>query len=131
VRHKRQNIFWGGGWSDCSSSVRGKRDDPLPTLGMGKRPACSSVRPCSPAPDRLPIVLPKLSKLLNQEDALGAPWIRTVICALRRRCRRGGKILRTGVIRRFPCHIRVCYTQVIMRAGADASRWLAAYARAE
>jgi hypothetical protein len=33
---------------------------------------------------------------------------------------RGTGMLRTGVIRRYRCHISVCYTQVIMPTGADA-----------
>ena len=91
----------------------------LPTLRIGKRPACSSVRPCSPAPHRLAMVVSKLSKLLNQEDALSAPWLRGDLCSPQAPPR-DAVILRKGVIRRFRRHILVCYTQVIMPAGADA-----------
>jgi hypothetical protein len=47
-------------------------------------------RPCPLAGDSLGlvsggVVFPKLSKLLNQEDALGAPCLDTVIVALHRR----------------------------------------------
>ena len=47
------------------------------------------------------VVFLKLSKLLNQEDALGAPCLDTVILAIRRR------ILRTGVIRYFGGTLRL------------------------
>jgi hypothetical protein len=47
-------------------------------------------------------VFPKLSKLLNQENALGAPCLH-VISSPCRRPARGGGMLRTGVIRH--CHI--------------------------
>ncbi len=66
-----------GGWSDfplVSPVASGTIS--LPTLRIGKRPACSSVRPCSPAPHRPPMVVSRLSKLLNQEDALSVPWLR-------------------------------------------------------
>ena len=38
------------------------------------------------------VVFPELSKLLNQEDALGAPCLDTVILALRRRALAGAGI---------------------------------------
>ncbi len=46
------------------------------------------------------VVFPKLSKLLHQEDALGAPCLDTVILALRRRAL-AGAAMRTGLIRHF------------------------------
>jgi hypothetical protein len=55
------------------------------------------------------VVFPELSKLLNQEDALGAPCLDTVILAPRRRPR--GR--RNTADRRHPslrCHITACYT---------------------
>ena len=61
-----------------------------------------------------------MSKLLHQEDALGAPCLDTVILALRRRALAGAGMLRTGVIQHFECHFTVCYTEVIMPASADA-----------
>src|SRR5277367_6820136 len=42
---------------------------------------------------------------------------------------RGAQML--GRTRHFDCHFILCYTQVIMPASTDASRWLAADARAE
>jgi hypothetical protein len=90
----------------------------LPTLRIGRRPASSSVRPCSPAPHRLAMVVSKLSKVLNQEDALSAPWLRGDLCSPQAPPR-AAVVLRKGVIPRFRRHILVCYTQVIMPAGAD------------
>jgi hypothetical protein len=67
-----------------------------------------------------------LSKLLNLEDALGAPCLDTVILALRRRALAGaprlagtGGILRTGVIRYFGVTLRLA-TPDIRLASADA-----------
>jgi hypothetical protein len=66
----------------------------------------------------------KLSKLLNQEDALGAPCFRTFILLS------AGGALRGRIHaadRRNPslcCHFSVCYTQVIRLASADVSRWV-------
>jgi len=68
---------------------------------------------------RCGVLFPKLSKLLNQEDALSAPWLRGDLCSPQAPPR-DAVILRKGVIRRFRRHILVCYTQVIMPAGADA-----------
>jgi hypothetical protein len=65
------------------------------------------------------VVFPKLSKLLNQEDALGAPCLDTVILALRRRAPRGARMLRTGVIRYFDITLRLA-TPDIRLASADA-----------
>jgi hypothetical protein len=63
------------------------------------------------------VVFSKLSKLLNQENALGAPCLQRDFCSPQAPSR-GAGMLRTGVIRH--CHIFVCYTQVIMPTGADA-----------
>ena len=60
-----------------------------------------------------------MSKLLNQEDALSAPWLCGDLCSPQAPPR-DAVILRKGVIRRFRRHILVCYTQVIMPAVADA-----------
>jgi hypothetical protein len=46
-------------------------------------------------------VFSELSKLLNQEYALGAPCLHSDFCSLRRRALVGAGMLRTGVIRRF------------------------------
>jgi hypothetical protein len=72
-------------------------------------------RPCPLAWDGLGmvsggVVFPGLSKLLNQEDALGVPCLDTVIVALRRRALAGR---RNAAERRHPslrCHLTVCYT---------------------
>ena len=65
------------------------------------------------------VVFPELSKLLHQEDALGAPCLDTVIPALRRRALAGAGILRTGVIRHFGVTLRLA-TPDIRLASADA-----------
>jgi hypothetical protein len=53
------------------------------------------------------VVFSKLSKLLNQEDALGAPCcLRGHFCSPQAPSR-GAGMLRTDVIRRFCCHITV------------------------
>ena len=64
-------------------------------------------------------MFPGLSKLLNQEDALGAPCLDTVILALRRRALTGAGVLRRGVIRYFCITLRLA-TPDIRRASADA-----------
>ena len=79
-------------------------------------------RPCPLAGDSLGLglVFRELSKLLHQEDALGAPCLDTVILALHRRAlagrstarprhagRRAGGMLRTGVIRHFEITLRL------------------------
>jgi hypothetical protein len=63
------------------------------------------------------VVFPELSKLLNQEDALGAPCLETVILALRRRALAGrstaSRDRRNAADRRNPLlryHITACYT---------------------
>jgi hypothetical protein len=45
-------------------------------------------------------VFSELSKLLNQEDALGAPCYIVILCSPQAPAR-GARMLRTGVIRRF------------------------------
>ena len=60
-----------------------------------------------------------MSKLLNQEDALDAPCLDTVILALRRRALAGAGVLRTGVIRYFDITLRLA-TPDIRLASADA-----------
>ena len=105
-----------GGWSDfplVSPVASGAIS--LPTLRIGKRPACSSVRPCSPAPHRL-VMVSKLSKLLNQEDALGAPWLRGDLCSPQAPPR-DAVILRKGVIRRFRRHSLVATPKSSCRQG--------------
>src|ERR1700722_10034920 len=63
-------------WLEDFDRAECKRDDlSVYLLRNGERPTCSSVRRCSPARHRLPMVLFKLSKLPNQEDALSAPWL--------------------------------------------------------
>ena len=93
--------------------------------------ACSSVtRRTSPAPHRPVVILFKLSKLLNQEDALSVPWFRGgfVTSADTLAGRRNSA---DPVIRLFRRHMIVSGTQVIAAAGADTSPGcLAADARA-
>ena len=57
--------------------------------------------------------------MLNQERALGAPCLDTVILALRRRALAGAGMLRTGVIRHFEITLRLA-TPDIRLASADA-----------
>jgi hypothetical protein len=65
------------------------------------------------------VVFLRLSKLLHQENALGAPCLDTVMVALRRRALAGAGILRTGVIRYFGVTLRLA-TPDIRPASADA-----------
>ena len=90
-------------------------------------------RPCPLAGDSLElvsggVVVPELSKLLHQEDALGAPCVDTVILALRRRAlawrstsptRGTGGMLRIGVVRHFEITLRLA-TPDIRLTSADA-----------
>ena len=67
-----------------------KRDDLLPTRYSSVNVPFVIRRPCPLAGDSLGmvpggVVFLGLSKLLNQEDALGVPCLDTVILALRRR----------------------------------------------
>ena len=77
MRGKRQKTFprRRAGPTSTRLSIRRGGTILCPHCGWANVPTRSSVRPCSPAPHRLPIVLSKLSKLLNQEVALSAPWI--------------------------------------------------------
>jgi hypothetical protein len=92
-----------------------KRDDLLPMRYVLVNVPFAIRRPCPLAGDSLGlvsggVVFLGLSKLLNQEDALGAPCLDTVILALRRRAPRG---CRDAADRRHPSlrnHITVCYT---------------------
>jgi hypothetical protein len=98
-----------------ASSVGDKRDDLLPTRYVSATVPYVIRRPCPLAWDGLGmvsgrVVFPGLSKLLNQEDALGVPCLDTVIVALRRRALAGR---RKAADRRHPslrCHLTVCYT---------------------
>jgi hypothetical protein len=76
-------------------------------------------RPCPLAGDSLGVVFLGLSKLLHQEDALGAPCLDTVIVALRKCALAGRRMLRTGVIRHFDITLRLA-TPDIRLASAEA-----------
>ena len=104
-------------------------------------------RPCPLAGDSLGLglVFRELSKLLHQEDALGAPCLDTVILALHRRAlagrstarptaRRGRRDRRNAADRRNPSlrnHITACYTGQSGRQALMLSRWWAADAQVE
>jgi hypothetical protein len=101
-----------GGWFSGSG---GERDGLLPTRYVLADVPYVIRRPCPLAGDNLGlvsdgVVFPELSKLLHQEDALGAPCLDTVIVALRRRALVGS---RNAADRRNPllrCHLTACYT---------------------
>jgi hypothetical protein len=61
---------------------------------------------------RCGVLFSKLSKLLNQGDALSAP------CSPQAPSR-GATNAADGLIRHFRCHITVCYTQLITPTSAD------------
>ena len=92
-----------------------KRDDLLPTRYSSVNVPFVIRRPCPLAGDSLGmvpggVVFLGLSKLLNQEDALGVPCLDTVILALRRRAlawRRNAADRRSPSLR---YHITACYT---------------------
>ena len=63
-------------------------------------------------------MFPKLSKLLNQEDALSAPCLRCDFYSPQA-LSRGGAMLRTRLIRRFCGHITVCDHRLIALTSAD------------
>jgi hypothetical protein len=67
-------------------------------------------------------VFPKLSKLLNQEDAW-APPAHAVNSALRRCALAGRRNAAERRIASFQCHFMVRYIQVITLTSADVSRW--------
>jgi hypothetical protein len=79
----------------------------LPTRSsVGKRPVIR--RRCHLAWDGLGlvsggVVFSKLSKLLNQEDALSEPCLRGDLCSPQARPSRGAGMLRTDMIRYFDC----------------------------
>ena len=101
--------------SGFAPPVGDKRDGLLPTRYVLVNVPYVIRRPCPLAGDGLGlvsggVVFPELSKLLNQEDALGAPCLDTVIVALRRRALAGR---RDAADRRHPslrCHTTACYT---------------------
>src|ERR1700722_14214880 len=72
-----------------------KRDDlSAYKVHVGERPVCHPASVSSGWGDSLGlvsggVVFPELSKILHQEDALGAPCLDTVILALRRRALAG------------------------------------------
>jgi hypothetical protein len=108
-----------------------KRDDLLPTRYVLVNVPFVIRRPCPLAGDSLGlvsggVVFLGLSKLLNQEDALGAPCLDTVILALHSRVLVGrprlagtGGVLRTGFIRHFDVTLRFA-TPDIRPASTDA-----------
>ena len=101
-----------------------ERDGLLPTRWVLADVPYVIRRPCPLAGDSLGlasggVVFLELSKLLRQEDALGAPCLDTVIVALRSRALAGAGILRTGVIRYFGGTLQLA-TPDIRPASADA-----------
>jgi hypothetical protein len=133
-RFGRQNGhgFWQAGCFRHSTwSAGDKRDDILfYALRIGERPVSH------PASESSGLglltggaVFPKLSKLLNQEDALSAPCLRGDFYSPH--AARGAGILRKGFIDCFWCDITVCDHGVVILATADASQWWAADARVE
>ena len=93
--------------------------DPLP-IGEASAPKF-----CGPRFRRCPVVFSKLSKVLNQEDALGAPCLGCDFCSPQTPSR-GAGMLRTGVIRRFGVTFTVGITGSSRRHALMLSRWLAA-----
>ena len=92
-------------------------------------------RPCPLAGDSVGlvsggVVFPELSKMLHQEDALGAPCLDTVMLALRRCALVGAGMLRTGFIRHFDVTLRLLHRTSGWQA-LMLSRWWAADARVE
>jgi len=65
------------------------------------------------------VLFPKLSKLLNQGDALSAPCFSLAPSRGAPRPAGTGGMPRTGLTRHFRCHITVCYTQLITPKSAD------------
>jgi hypothetical protein len=61
----------------------------------------------------------KLSKLLNQEDALSGPCLRGDFCSPHAPSR-SASIVRKGFIRCFRCHTTVCDQRVVILTSADA-----------
>ena len=92
-----------------------ERDGLLPTRYVLADVPYVIRHPCPLAGDSLGlvsggVVFPELSKLLRQEDALGAPCLDTVIVALRSRALAGRRNAadRRGSLLRY--HITACYT---------------------
>ena len=73
----------------------------------------------------LTVVSSKLSKVLNQEDALGAPCSGCDFCSSQAPSR-GAGMLRTGAIRRFGLTFNVATPESLGRHALMLSRWLAA-----
>jgi hypothetical protein len=99
------------------------------TLSIGDRPVCQSTRDNAGQVSG-GVVFPKLSKLLNQEDALGAPCYE-VICALRRRALTGRRNVADRLSRSLLWHITVGYTESSCGQALMLSRRWAADARTE
>jgi hypothetical protein len=93
--------------------------DPLP---IGEASARNFGRP------RLrgcPVVFSKLSRVLNQEDALGVPCLGCDFCSPQAPAR-GAGMLRTGVNRRFGVTFTVATPKSSCRHALMVSWWLAA-----
>ena len=90
---------------------------------VGERPVCHPASVSSgwgqPRAVSGGVVFPELSKMLHQEDALGAPCLDTVIACSPQARPRGARVLRTGVIRHFDVTLRLA-TPDIRLASADA-----------
>jgi hypothetical protein len=76
-------------------------------------------RLCPLAGDSLGVVFLRLSKVLHQEDALGAPCLDTVMLLSAGAPSRGAGMLRTGVIRHFDVTLRLA-TPGVRLASAEA-----------
>jgi hypothetical protein len=92
-----------------------ERDGLLPTRYVLADVPYVIRRPCPLAGDSLGlvsggVVFPELSKLLRQEDALGAPCLDTVILALRRRALAGRRNAADRCSPLLRYHITACYT---------------------
>ena len=65
------------------------------------------------------VLFPKLSKLLNQGDALSAPCFSRAPSGGAPRPAGTGGMPPTGLTRHFRCRITVCYTRLITPTSAD------------
>ena len=114
-----------------------ERDDLLPTRYVLADVPYVIRRPCPLAGDSLGlvsggVVFPELSKLLRQEDALGAPCLDTQdSCSPQARPRGTGGMLRTGVNRHFDITLRLATPDIRLAQALMLSRWWAADARVE
>ena len=119
VRTKQTKQTKSGVWTSSPA----KRDDFLPTRCALANVPSSGVHILWPAMASgwCPAVrcFPKLSKLLNQEDALSIPCLRGDFCSPQARPR-GRRNAADGRYPSLRCHFTVCCTQVIMLARADA-----------